>query len=154
MGSNLKDRAARYTLQKSVLKALKEENDLLGAELADDMREMHASTGADRVACEVGGVKVGTVSVRTEKGGTRLSVTDVQAYQNWCLRHGFVRTDDRGALDYFTQTGEVPDGTEPVETSGGGFAGITCRPDHGAVRQMIRSGALGDGVRGLLGGAE
>ncbi|MBM6756749.1 hypothetical protein H6A18_09565 [Collinsella tanakaei] len=147
----IREKAARYALQKSVLKALKEENDLLGADLADGMRAMHAETGADRVSCEVGGVKVGTVSVRTERGGVRLSVTDLQSYQQWCLRHGFVRTDDRGALDYFRQTGEVPDGAEPVEYSGGGFAGISCRPDHDTVADLIASGALGDGVMALLG---
>lgn len=151
---DIREKAARYALQKSVLKALGDENRLLGAELTEDMREMHASTGADRISCEVGGVKVGTVSARTEKGGTRLSVTDGQAYRNWCLRHGFIRTDDSGALDYFTQTGEVPDGTEPIEVPGGAFAGIMCKPDHRAVRGLIESGKLGDGVRALVGGAD
>lgn len=151
---DVRDKAARYALQKGVLKALKEENDLLGGELADDMRAMHASTGADRITCEVGGVKVGTVSARIDKGGLRLSVTDVQAYQNWCLRHGFIRTDDRGALEYLRQTGEVPDGAEPVEYSGGCFAGITCRPDHKAIARLAADGALGEGVRSLLGAGE
>lgn len=151
---DVKDKAARYALQKGVLKALKEENDLLGGELTDEMRAMHASTGADRITCEVGGVKVGTVSARVDKGGLRLSVTDVQAYQNWCLRHGFIRTDDRGVLEYLKQTGEVPDGAEPVEYAGGGFAGITCRPDHRVIAGLVSSGALGDGMRNLLEGGE
>lgn len=153
MTESLKDRATRYALQKGVIKALKDENDALGAELADEMREVHASTGADRVTCDVGGIKVGTVSVRTETGGTDLRIDDADAYRDWCARHGFIRTDDRGARDYFQQTGEVPDGCEPVEVPCGGFAGITCRPNHRAVRQMIGSGALGEDVRGLLAGA-
>lgn len=152
--SDIREKAARYALQKSVLKALKDENDLLGAELADGMRTMREETGADRISCEVGGVKVGTVSARIERGGVRLAVNDLPAYQNWCLRHGFVRTDDRGALSYFQQTGEVPDGAEPVRYEGGGFAGITCRPDHAAVAGLVSSGALGDGIAGLIGGAD
>lgn len=144
--SGLHGKCERLALQKTVMDALKKEHDALRADVADDMRRLHEGTGADRVT-----TGAGTVSASVSRGGTALDVVDAQAYANWCLRHGFFRTDDRGALAYFEQTGEVPDGAEPVHVPGGEFRGIRCTASK-EQRASAWAALGGMEVRGLLEG--
>lgn len=144
--SGLHGKCERLSLQKTVIDALKKEHDALRADVANEMRALHASTGADRVT-----TGAGTVSASVSKGGTALDVVDAQAYADWCLRHGFFRTDDRGALQHFEQTGEIPDGAEPVHVPGGEFRGIRCTASK-EQRAAAWAALGGMEVRGLLEG--
>lgn len=144
--SGLHAKCETLAMQKAVMDELEKRHKLLRADVADEMRRLHAGTGADRVT-----TGAGTVSASVSRGGTALDVVDAQAYANWCLRHGFFRTDDRGALAHFEQTGEVPDGAEPVHVPGGEFRGIRCTASK-EQRASAWAALGGMEVRGLLEG--
>ena len=152
-----KDSVARYALQKWVLKQLTEENKLLGADINDACRELYEGTGTKQVVAEIDGAKVGSLSVTSTKPADELVVTDHAALYEWALENGFTTiTVDMGRINAnFERTGEVPDGCRVERKSGGAFKGITVRFDKEAkenIQRLMKSSALGDAVRGLIGG--
>lgn len=140
---SMRDDVARYTLQKYVLKRLKEENDLLGADIRDGMAVMYEQGGVTQMQAEVGGAKVGTVSARVSKPTWTLKVVDPEAYRAWCEEEDYIltKTDDKAVQERFEADGDIPDGCEPVEVKGG-FVGITCRPDRKRLDEMMAKGQL------------
>lgn len=154
--SDFKSMVARYALQKHVLKTLTDESKLLGSDITDTMRELYVAGGVKQVSAEVDGRKVGTLSATVAKPKSELAVTDQRALYDWALENGFTSiTVDMGRIQAnFERTGEVPDGCR-VEERGGGFKSVTVRFDKEAkenIRRLMDESALGEAVRGLLGG--
>lgn len=140
---SLKEDVARYVMQKYVLKRLKEESDLLGADIRDGMAELYELGGVTQIRADIGGTKVGTVSARVSQPTKALKVVDSEAYRSWCEKNGFIltKTDDKAVQELFEAEGVVPDGCDVAEVSGG-FVGITCRPDRKKLDEMMATGAL------------
>lgn len=140
---SLKEDVARYVMQKYVLKRLKEESDLLGADIRDGMAELYERGGVTQMRADIGGTKVGTVSARVSQPTKALKVVDSEAYRSWCEKNGFIltKTDDKAVQELFEAEGVVPDGCDVAEVSGG-FVGITCRPDRKKLDEMMATGAL------------
>lgn len=149
---NFKEDLGRYVVQKHVIKALTDENKLLGADLTDCVRELADATGSKTFEAEYGGVKVGTVSVRKKKDETHLAVESPSELYEWALENGYTSISvDMGRVErHFEATGEVPPGCR-AETVKGGFQGITARPDKDAMAGLMAS-TLGEAVRGLIDG--
>ena len=153
--SDFKSTAARYALQKWVLKQLTDENKLLGSDITDTMRELYVAGGVKQVAAEVDGHKVGTLSASVAKPQQTLAVTDQAALYDWALENGFTAiTVDMGRIQRnFERTGEIPDGCR-VEESQGGFKSVSVRFDKEAkenIQRLMDQSELGEAVRGLLG---
>lgn len=140
---SLKEDIARYVMQKYVLKRLKEESDLLGADIRDGMAELYERGGVTQMRADLGGTKVGTVSARVSQPTKALKVVDSEAYRSWCEENGFIltKTDDKAVQELFESEGVVPDGCDVAEVRGG-FVGITCRPDRKKLDEMMATGAL------------
>lgn len=147
---SLKEDVARYVMQKYVLKRLKEESDLLGADIRDGMAELYERGGVTQMRADLGGTKVGTVSARVSQPTKALKVVDSEAYRAWCESNGYVlcKTDDTGVKRHFEATGEVPDGCEAVDVKAE-WLGITCRPDKKAIDGLLPS--MMPGLKGLIG---
>lgn len=145
----LKDAITRYTLQKRVLKLLKDENDMLGNDIGSAMRELYDMGGVASVDAEHQGVKIGTVSARLGKAKRDLKVKDLDRYRAWCEANGYVlcKTDDTGVKRHFEATGEVPDGCEVVDVKTE-WLGITCRPDKKAIDGLLLS--MMPALKGLI----
>lgn len=147
---SLKEDVARYVMQKYVLKRLKEESDLLGADIRDGMAELYERGGVTQMRADIGGTKVGTVSARVSQTTKALKVVDSEAYRAWCEENGFIltKTDDKAVQELFEADGVVPDGCDVAEVRGG-FVGITCRPDKKAIDGLLPS--MMPGLKGLIG---
>lgn len=151
--SGIQEWMVRLVKQRAILKALKEENDLLSADVSEAVDALYHVMGSKTFEVEECGIKLGTVSARVSKPATKLAVTDMNELGDWALDRGFTTESvDMGRVQrYFEQTGEVPPGCR-VEQHNGGFAGITVRPDKDAVMESLRRDGLEDAVRGLIEG--
>ena len=150
---DFKRELGRYVVQKHVIKALTDENKLLGADLTDCVRELADATGSKAFEAEYDGLKVGTVSVRKKKDETKLAVESPSTLFEWAAAMGYLAapTVDMGRVQaYFEATGEIPPGCR-AETVKGGFQGITARADKEAMAALMSS-SLGEAVKGLLEG--
>lgn len=151
-----KDDLGRYVVQKHVIKALTDENKLLGADINDACRQLYEDVGTKQVTAEVDGAKIGTISITSTKPSDEIAVTDRAAFYQWALDNGYTAVSvDMGRIkENFEQTGEVPDGCRVEHKKGGAFKGISCRFDKeakGNIARIMGSGVLGEAVRGLIG---
>ena len=122
------------------------------------MMDAYAADGTKSRDLRIGGEKVGTYTVRTAKAvhGSRIDVTDEDAYYAWADENGLMKAvvDAAAVQAWMDETGEVPDGCASVTTDVPEHAtGTTLRVDvekvvdamHGQL-DGVRALMLGDGV--------
>lgn len=165
-----KEALAGLALAQSLYKRLGEALSTLGGadgapnlrtEADDALQELYEQTGADRIAIEVNGAKVGTLSMSFTKPerGVRCSVRDNEAFVRWLResdggRDALMRmlyNDPGYMVAAATADGELPDGCfmeefdEPARVKG-----KTLRVDAAKVAQAYADGLPG-AVMELLG---
>lgn len=128
-------------------------NDSLRAQIDRDVYTNYTNTGAKSYDVWLFDEKVGTISARINKPTkqTKLRVSDMHEYIDWCFANDCITTDDKAAEKKFLETGEIPDGCEIEEIEvGGGFAGTTLKIDKQKVFDLVHVHGLLDDVTNTL----
>ena len=134
MASELERFAVAQALYKAIAAQVKTgEPDNLRGRVDDMLRADYKEKGTDRYRLKVGGVEVGTLSLRLGRAQTRLIVEDETAFLDWLFDdgigylHEFIRSPKgRALVDFMASAiiadGEVPRGctayTEPAHFEG------------------------------------
>lgn len=93
------------------------------------------------------GKKVGTYSITVSKGKpsktvNALNVLDQQEFTEWAICNGFMTVDMSAVLAYFNESGEVPEGCEPIQlvepgTEGGEITRTTLKIEPESVARVL-----------------
>lgn len=134
MATDIERFAVAQALYKAISQQVKTgEPDNLRGRVDDMLRADYKEKGTDRYRLKVGGVEVGTLSLRLGRAQTRLIVEDETAFLDWLFDdgigylHEFIRTPKgRALVDFMASAiiadGEVPRGctayTEPAHFEG------------------------------------
>jgi hypothetical protein len=134
MASELERFAVAQALYKAIAAQVKTgEPDNLRGRVDDMLRDDYKEKGTDRYRLKVGGVEVGTLSLRLGRAQTRLIVEDETAFLDWLFDdgigylHEFINSPKgRALVDFMASAiiadGEVPRGctayTEPAHFEG------------------------------------
>ena len=112
---------AKVAIAQAVYKTVAEyvstkSDDNLRAEFDRAVLEAYDQSGAKSFDINIGNATVGTVSVRKskEREECSLSVYDQAAFEKWLLNTGLGHTEivynENSVIEYFTNTGEMPEG--------------------------------------------
>jgi len=120
MASELERFAVAQALYKAIAAQVKTgEPDNLRGRVDDMLRDDYKEKGTDRYRLKVGGVEVGTLSLRLGRAQTRLIVEDETAFMDWLFDdgigylHEFIRSPKGRALVDFMASAIVTDGEVP-----------------------------------------
>ena len=120
MASELERFAVAQALYKAIAAQVKTgEPDNLRGRVDDMLRDDYKEKGTDRYRLKVGGVEVGTLSLRLGRAQTRLIVEDETAFLDWLFDdgigylHEFINSPKGRALVDFMASAIVTDGEIP-----------------------------------------